>query len=214
MNHPIFNGVTIAIPTIAERHSSFTAMVTDIRRQCHGAHIVTHTHVEGTPARVDFPRAMQLAVEVGRTWILQFEDDVILAPAFGERVAEALLHLERTGEDAATFFSRSKQDIDMLHAGETWRRIRPGAFSMSQCFAVRAALLEGFEHWAPTWYAAHPQHNRAADLLLGAWLRGRRAKMLVHVPSLVQHRPGPSTLPRHYGARQSESFRVAFGGQL
>ncbi len=212
MTHPIYRGVTIAIPTVACREAMLSELCAALRRECVGAHIVVHTHVDGTPARVDFPRVMQMARAIGRPWIMQCEDDVILAPDFGARMAEALLHLERTAMDAATFFTRSGRDLDMLSAGETWRPMRAGAFSMSQCFAVRAELIEGFERWAPAWYAANPHHNRAADLLLGAWLRGRRARMLAHVPSLVQHRPGPSTLPKHYGARQSESFRRAFAG--
>jgi hypothetical protein len=144
---------------------------------------------------------------MGRPWVLQLEDDVALAPTFG---AEALAYgLDEA--DVVTLFSRSKDDMAALERGERTRRIGPASFSMSQGFLIRAELAAGVEAFAPSWYEAHPEHNRAADLLLGAFLSARKARVLVRVPSLVQHRRGPSTLPGHHGARQSESFRRAFG---
>jgi hypothetical protein len=208
---PIFGGIVIAIPSVTARNAMRADLVDALCAHCRGALIIEQIHHPNTPARADFPRAMARAVATERTWILQCEDDIALAPDFGPRVASALRHLERTGADCATFFTRSKHDLAALDRGETWRKLSPGRFSMSQCFAVRAELMHGFEPWAHRWYERHPQHTRAADLLLADWLKGRRATLLAHVPSLVQHRLGASTLPRHHGARQSESFRRAYG---
>lgn len=202
-----WNDVVVAIPTCSERRPARHALYKQLIEHCPDAPIVIHEHVPGDPARVDFPRVLRLAADQGRPWILQLEDDVALAPTFAE---EALKHgLDRC--DVLTLFSRNKADLAALDQGEKVRRASPGSFSMSQGFLIRAELAAGVEAFAPGWYAAHPEHNRAADLLLAAYLSSRKASLLVRIPSLVQHRRLPSTLPKHRGARQSESYRAAFG---
>lgn len=206
-----WSDVVVTIPTVPERAEGASALMHEVKDVCPNVRVFLHTHVPGTPARVDFPRALAQAAEVaarmGRRWLLQLEDDVALAPSFG---AEALAAgLEEA--DVLTLFSRSQRDVEALGRGERVRRIGPSAFSMSQGFLITWELAAGVEAFAPAWYAAHPEHNRAADLLLAAYLSHCKARVLVRVPSLVQHRPGPSTLPGHRGARQSETYRLAFG---
>ncbi len=204
---PTWNDVTITIPTCAERRDARYDLYKRIEAACPGATTLVKEHVPGEPVRVDFPRALEHAATFGRPWILQLEDDVLLCPSFG---VEALAHgLDRC--DVLTLFSRSKADLAAMDRGEKTRKIGPSSFSMSQAFFIRADLAVGIERFAPGWYAAHPEHNRAADLLLGAYLSQKRARVLVRVPSLVQHKHLPSTLPGHHGARQSESFTRAFG---
>jgi hypothetical protein len=202
-----WNDVVVAIPTCPERQRARHALYEQLAAQCGPAILMVHEHVAGEPVRVDFPRVLRLAAEQGRPWILQLEDDVQLCPNFG---AEALAHgLDQA--DVVTLFSRSKADLAAMDRGEVLRKIGPSSFSMSQAFFIRADLAVGIEGFAPGWYAAHPEHNRAADLLLGAYLSQKKARVLVRVPSLVQHKRLPSTLPGHHGARQSESFTRAFG---
>ncbi len=186
-------------------------LLIQVGEACHGAHVVLQPHEPGTPAKVDFPRVLTAAAGAGRPFVLQLEDDAVLAPAFG---ALALLSLEQAlyeGADVLTLFTRSSADLDAYQRGETHRRRAPKAFSFTVGFFIRAELAAGVEPFAPTFYANHPEHNRAADLLLGEYLSSVRARVLVSLPSLVQHRRGPSTLPNHRGVRQSESFRLAFG---
>lgn len=211
MTEPTWKDFAVAIPTVAARAEMVSELVRTVGDECPGVRIVVHQHRDGDPARVDFPTVVDRAVGTGRSWIMQFEDDVLLAPQFGSRVSAALSYVAGSGAVGATFFSRARRDIGMMENGQRWRWQPGSAFSMSQCFVLRASALVGFGTWAPSWYAEHPEHQRAADLLLGAWLARSRARMLVHVPSLVQHRRGPSTLPHHHGARQSESFSRAFG---
>jgi hypothetical protein len=198
--------VTVAIPTVPERAASWHRVASDALRACPGALLVVQQHQPGTLPRVDFPIALGAAGRVGRPWILQLEDDVVLAPNFGACVLPWLDDC-----DVLTLFSRNGADLEAMYRGESVRRMGPSSFSMSQGFLIRSELAVGIEAFAPTWYAAHPEHNRAADLLLAAYLSERKARVLVRVPSLVQHLRGPSTLPNHRGARQSESFRRAFG---
>lgn len=200
--------VTVAIPTVPERWRALGALLHQVAGLCPGAAIVVANHVPDTPARVDFPHVLAVAARMGRPWVLQLEDDVVLAPTFGEA---ALAHGLDDVTGVVTLFSRSKLDVEAWSAGHPLRRIPAGAFSMSQAFFIRRELAAGVEAFAPDWYAAHPEHNRAADLLLGAYLREQKAEVRVRVPSLVQHRGLPSTLPGHRGARQSETYRAAFG---
>lgn len=199
--------VAVAIPTVGRRQRSLEPLVRQLVEQIPEARIHVIVHVEGEPARVTFPKALSYAAASGRPWVLQLEDDVVLAPSFRE---EALIP-EMDGADALTLFSRSRRDLEEMAKGERVRRLNPSGFSMSQGFFLRRDLAAAVEAYAPGWYERHPQHNRAADLLLGAFLSERKARVLVRLPSLVQHRRGPSTLPGHHGARQSESYRVAFG---
>ena len=180
--------------------------------ECSGAAFVTRRHVPGTSARLDFPAVIDAAVARGRPWILHVEDDVQLAPAFGRLAPEALAEAERAGVAAMSLFSRSRRDLQMLDRGERYRRQAPSSFSGLLCVFLRAGAVRGLSEWAPSWYADHPEHHHAADTLLGAWLSRQRARMLVHVPSLVQHRDAPSTLHPGAGPRQSASFRRCFGG--
>lgn len=202
-----WSDVVVAIPTVSERSALLSDLLASIPVHCPGAAIVVHVHTPGEPARYTFPRALARAANVGRPWVLQLEDDVHLAPVFGESaLAEGLDDC-----DVLSLFSRSRRDLEVMARGEKLRSQNPSGFSMSQAFLIRQEFAEEVEFFAPDWYRANPQHNRAADLLLGAYLSAKKARVLVRVPSLVQHRRGPSTLPHHHGARQSESYRRSFG---
>ncbi len=200
--------VTVAIPTVLARAPMVEQLVAQLAEQCPGANVVIQTHTPGEPARMTFPRALaHAATYLDRRWVLQLEDDVVLAPTFGMEALAAGLD----DADVLTLFSRSRRDLSDMAEGKLTRRLNPSGFSMSQAFLIRRELARDVHIFAPDWYADHPQHNRAADLLLAGYLSAKRARVLVRIPSLVQHRLGPSTLPGHHGARQSESYRQAFG---
>lgn len=205
--------VVIAVATMPERR----VMVGELKNQLGpvmnaGAKVVTREHIPGDPPRVDFPAVLNQAfMGSSANWIMCMDDDIWLCPNFAARCLDALTYVEGAAANAVTFFTRSKRDLEMMAEGTQWRWQPGSAFSMTQCVAVRRSLLEGFPAWAPSWYAAHPQHIHATDLILGSWLKAHGQRMLVHVPSLVQHRWTRSTLPSRASARQSESYRAAFG---
>lgn len=208
--------VTIAIPSVPERQTMRSALILEIEKQCGkeqagGPLIVVVERAEGELARTTFPKALATAARVLRPWVLQLEDDVHLAPTFGFAALKKLEKASSGGADVVTLFTRSKEDLVALQAGEPLRSIAPKSFSMSQAFFLRRDIAAEVETFAPGWYEQNPQHNRAADLLLAAYLSKRKARVMATIPSLVQHRPGKSTLPGHHGARQSESYRFAFG---
>lgn len=201
--------MTAVICAIEDRRDMVADLVKQISNECPSLQPIIHWHRPGDPPRVDFPRAMEKARWSERPWVIQFEDDVSLCPDFGKRLSDALSCAPDL--DCIRLFSRSRADLDAMENGMRWRKTPPKAFSMSQCFVIRADLLDGFRDWSVEWYKTHPQHQRAADLLMADWLSKHKARVFAHIPSLVQHRPVVSTLPGHYGHRQSESFKVAFG---
>lgn len=202
--------VTIGICAMPERRQWVDEMLGRLHEECCGARIIVHEHERGTPPSVDFPRLVAKTQEGRRgEWTLLLEDDSYIPSGFGERALEAL---RAAPTPAISLFSRSKRDLKCLGAGASWRRQSPSSFYMSQALGARPEVLIGFAEWAPSWYAAHPKNVRAADRLFAAWLSKHRIGLSVHVPSLVQHRRGPSTLPGGRSSfRQSESYRMAFG---
>lgn len=203
-----WDDVVVVIPTVKERASMLTSLIAQLQEQLpRETRLNVHMHNPSEPARTTFPKALSIAGRMDRPWVLQLEDDVHLAPTFG---AEALA-VGLNGCDVLTLFTRSRFDLKAMDLGQRVRQINPSSFSMSQAFFIKSDLAREVATYAPDWYERHPQHNRAADLLLASFLSAKRASVLARVPSLVQHRRGPSTLPGHYGARQSESYRRAFG---
>lgn len=211
----IWEQVVIIVPTMPERRPLLDQLLDRLAHECPEAVLLWRTHVAGTSPRIDFPEAVATALRAAelrqRMWIMQVEDDAWPAPDFGRLAAAALEHVDGLGVEALSLFSRSSRDLALLAAGERWRYQAPSSFCMMQAVAVRADVLTGLPDWAPSWYTAHPEHIHAADLLLGAWLSQQQTRMLVHIPSLVQHRAVRSTLAGHRGARQSCTYRAAFG---
>lgn len=203
-----FEDVAIAIPTMPQRKAMALRLVSELRRECAGAAIYAHEHVD---SRRDFPETMEMGLSAGREWVLSLEDDALLCPKFGARMSGAIEEMELCDYDAALFFSRSRKDIETMRRGFRWRSIPVRSLSSTVCFAVRSRLLEGIGEWAAGWYRRHPDQVHASDYVLRDLLTERGAKVAVHAPSLVQHAGVKTTLPRRGGSRQSESFRLAFG---
>jgi hypothetical protein len=156
---------------------------------------------------MDFPRLLTAAARVGRPWILQLEDDAHLAPTFGAvALDEGLDHA-----DCVSLFSRRKDDREAYEQGHRVRRRSPKAFCSTVGFFLRRELAVGVEAFAPEFFERHPHHVHASDLVLAEHLAAEKARVLVRLPSLVQHKGLPSTLPGRGGVRQSEMYRMAFG---
>lgn len=200
--------VVVAIPTVQPaRAASLAALLRQVTASCHGALVLVHPHVPGDPPKWDFPRLLTAAARVGRPWILQLEDDAHLAPTFGE---DALAHgLDQA--DLVSLFSRRKEDYDAYMRGAMLKRRSPRAFCGNVGFFLRSPVAEGLEAFAPGFFQRNPQHIHAADLLLADYLAVQKARVLVRLPSMVQHLGIQTTLSRRGGARQSSMYTHAFG---
>ena len=201
----------IAIPTVPSRADILPALLTALSIQMPAAPI--RIGVGGVEPRNDFPRLMARAAGHAE-WVLQIEDDVALAPTFAIGVARGIEEAERRGAGAITFFSRARRDPTLCGKnGEepAWYWRGASSHCMNQCIAVRSSALAGIEEYAVEYFLRHSRAKHSADLLLGGLLSRARIRMLVQVPSLVQHRPLKSTIHPGCGVRQSESYRAAFG---
>jgi hypothetical protein len=190
-----------------QRRALVARLVADLRRQCDGIDIVNREHVDGDSPSVDFPAVIQAACERNRTWLLLLEDDAILAPVFGSQALDAI----NQDAEAVSLFSRRKVDLEAMDRGIRYRKQAASSYSSTVAILMRTECVAGMPIWSPSWYASHPQHLHASDLLLADWMRLHGYRIIVRVPSLVQHLGVTSTLPSRGGKRQSESYRRAFG---
>ncbi len=142
-----------------------------------------------------------LAMEAaGGDAVVHLEDDIILTSDFEHKI-ERLIGAQP--QVVQQFFSMRKDD---LLVGSRWDRAM--GFSGALCFyfpeGYSAALLDYYhgierpelERWWPT----------GIDWMVGSFLALRRERYWINVPSLVQHRIGPSAIGSRSSRRQSLTF--------
>lgn len=124
---------------------------------------------------------------------VHLEDDVALTSDFRVKVEEAIA--EAPDHLVQMFSIRPQKDLTV---GSRWE---PGrTFLMAQCFYVPPGMAVGMaEHVART-------EGNYLDSAIAEHLRDRGERYWLHVPSLVQHLPVPSTIGPRSTARQSPTF--------
>lgn len=142
-----------------------------------------------------FIRSLEAA---GTGRVVHMEDDILLCKDFEVKINAAILEHPSS---VIQFFSMRGADLTQ---GSRWE---PGrTFLMNQCFYLpegySADLLEFAHGW--TRYQEHPT---GYDILMQDWLKSRKERYWLHVPSLVQHRDCKSEIsPRRSSRRQSTTF--------
>lgn len=140
-----------------------------------------------------FLRALALA---GDEPAVHMEEDVRLASNFRDRLEAAIA--ERP-EHVIQFFSMRKAD---LTTGSRW----DSNYLMLQCTYLPAEYSALIRAYAPVW-PARKEHPTGCDTLIRDWLKARRERYWIHVPSLVDHLPVKSLIdPRRSTKRQSLTF--------
>lgn len=145
--------------------------------------------------RWNFLRAMGMA---GNGASLHMEDDAILAECFWPRILAAI---NEHPDSVIQFFSRRSDDIRI---GSRWDYGR--CFLGAVCFYMpagySAALIEHWPHWTDK-----DKHFDAVDLFVADFLKVRKEKYWIHIPSLVDHRQAVSVVdPRRSRFRQATLF--------
>lgn len=153
-------------------------------------------------------------------WVLQFEDDVVLAPGFAGHAIRML----------AEAYGNSRVGLVSFYSG---RRVRPGEampapprleylpgarFLMAQAIAIRSELITDHNEFMIRW-TAERQRPYGTDTATAAWLSACGFRYGRAWPSLVQHRDGPSVCrqrntgrPHTSGPlRRSPSYTAAYG---
>ena len=180
-----FEAVIPAVMSVPERAASVNTLLCDLAKQCKG--IVVRVMPQWEPQHY---YAISAALSgINKSWIIYFEDDVFLSSKFG---IEALKIMDKIDRDVGSIalFSPRTDDVLRLQCGETL--YNPGGpFLYLQCNIIRSdiALRMADE------LIRQLESNKSAttpDIVLGEVCQQMRAKILVSLPSLVQHRRGSS----------------------
>jgi len=166
---------------------------------------------EEETARQNRDHLFSLAIQHDSQWIIYIEDDVILSPEFGPCVSNALQSNEAISNKVAavTFYSNSSKDV--IRDTYYFRTVAPSQFYGICCIAVKPFVAKSILENAQRWYDCHKEHHDAYDLMMGACISRMKKKILVFVPSQVQHRDSRSLLNHKFGRRKSRSFSKAYG---
>lgn len=153
----------------------------------------------------DFPipgqeKSMRNMIEVfhmaTRDPFVHLEDDIILTRDFIRKIETQIAAMPNT---VIQFFSMRSADLTV---GSRW----DNSYMMAQCTYFPFDFAPGFiDHYASWNYRA--QQSIGSDTMVQRYLRARKIKYWIHVPSLVQHREATSAIDvRRSRKRQSISF--------
>lgn len=177
-------------------------------------------HAEGRSVPESYTDALAALGDYGFRWILQFEDDVVLAPDFAEHAIRLLREADmRTDVGLVSFYSGRRIRPDEVLPVPPLSEYIPGSrFLMAQAFAIRNADVADHNAAVLRW-TTERDRPYGGEFATAAWLASRRYRIARSWPSLVQHRDAPSLYkqrntnrPHSPGAgRRSPSYTAAYG---
>lgn len=142
-----------------------------------------------------FLEAMKVAGEMP---CLHMEEDIYVTRFFKEKSEKAV---SERPQEVIQFFSMRKDDLKIGSRYDYGR-----TFMMNQCFY----LPVGYSRLIYDYYFHWPQkeiHKTGYDVLIADFLKTRKEKYYIYVPSLVQHRKNRSLIcPKRSAFRQSVTF--------
>lgn len=135
----------------------------------------------------------------GNDAVVHMEEDIYLTKNF-KVMAENII--DGHEDEVIQFFSMRQADIDK------GSRYEPGrTFMMNQCFYLPTGYSKAILEYYPRW----PQkevHPTGYDILIADFLKERKEKYFLSVPSLVDHRKGRSLInPKRPNSRQAKVFQ-------
>ena len=134
----------------------------------------------------------------GESPCVHMEEDVFITENFTAKIEKAIS--ERPGE-VIQFFSMRKADIEIGSRYDYGR-----TFMMNQCFYLPTGYSNAILNYYPVW-PQKERHPTGYDILIADWLKARKEKYYIYVPSLVQHRQCQSLInPKRSAFRQSITF--------
>lgn len=141
---------------------------------------------------------LEALVMAGEGPCVHMEEDIYITRDFMGKLEGVL---SEHSQDVVQFFSMRGDDIKKGSRYDYGR-----TFMMNQCFYLPSGYSRMVHDYYPDW----PQrmvHKTGYDILIADFLKGRKEKYFIQVPSLVQHRVGKSVInPKRPTVRQSKTF--------
>lgn len=141
-------------------------------------------------ARETFLRALSMQ---GDDAAVHLEDDVILTKNFQQKITSVI---EQHHNSVIQFFSMRKADMVI---GSRWESGR--TFMMNQCFYLPCQMASEMIEASRTW-EGWKTHPNGYDLFMADFMKMRKIRYFLHVPSLVQHRIGKSLIDARRSSRR------------
>ena len=130
---------------------------------------------------------------------LHMEKDIYITKNFKEKVEVAIV---KRPNEAIQFFSMRSADKTIGSRYDYGR-----TFMVNQCFYLPAGYSKMISDFYPEW-PKKEIHKTGYDILIADFLKSRKEKYFISVPSLVQHRVGKSLInPKRSAFRQSLTFK-------
>ena len=199
-----FEAVIPAVMSMPGRADSVRELLKDLAKQCPGikVHVMPQWYDKIPNWRDVFITISRSLQNVTSPWVLYFEDDAQLAPDFGERALPIINNVDGTVRPycgAIAFFSSRSYDLQRFNDGITlYEPELP--FVFTQGMAIRKEVVEAWSSSMVEWWdcARKNYEKKAPDMALGHACYQAGYKILVHLPSLVQHRQIPSAYRHTY----------------
>lgn len=135
----------------------------------------------------------------GEDAAVHLEDDIILTNNFKKKIERVIADHKN---EVVQFFSRRKKDL------EVGSRYEPGSsFIYGQCFYLPDGYSKMIREYYPSWERKE-EHPTGLDYMVADFLKSRKERYFLHVPSLVDHRAVTSLIDsRRSRFRQSKTFK-------
>lgn len=203
----------VTIPTVLpERQACLGSVLSQLAVQCPDVPIAVSPHLHGAPRGRDTVEALRRGASFACTWTMHLEDDAYLAPDFDSVVRARLDEALHAGYPVVAFYTDNPRSLKARTEGRSSCALPARYLWATVCMAVRTDDVENIAAFAPSWYATHPEHWHASDLLLRSFYTAQTKEILLAVPSPVQHRDVPTSLGHDVRRRRySRTFQAAYG---
>jgi hypothetical protein len=186
-----FEAVIPAVMSMPGRADSVRELLKDLAKQCPGikVHVMPQWYDKIPNWRDVFITISRSLQNITSSWILYFEDDAELALDFGERSLPIINGVD-SDCGAIAFFSEHREDEARLDDADSVLYEPKLPFVHSQGMAIRKEVAEAWSNSMVEWWdkAKKKYQKKAPDMALGHACYQAGYKILVHLPSLVQHR--------------------------
>lgn len=210
-----WNDIGIVIRAVrGDREPHALALQDRIDAFRHGSVISWHRDGRTVPENYADALAAYDGAGASISWVLQFEDDAILALDFE---VHALRMIREVDQDPrvglVSFYSGRRVRPGEALPSPPILEYLPGArFLMAQAIAVRFASITDHNDFMLAW-TSNRERPYATDSATAEWLSARRLRFVRAWPSIVQHRDVRSLYGHHRNPnRFSQSYTAVYGG--